>query len=253
MQRLIEKLKSTRFLAVLGPSGSGKSSIVRAGLIPAIRKGMLPDSDTWSIRVFTPGARPLTSLAANILCISTAQSSGLKNLDDLSADERALNMAALVALAECPQSERVVWVIDQFEEVFTLCQDKAERVKFIDNLLYAAAVPGGRSVVVIAMRADFYQKCAAYPELSAQVAAQQFLVSPLSMEGLKQAIADPAWRVGLEFEPGLVETILDDVKSQPGALPLLEHALLGAVGAPARPPAHAGSLQGDGRRRGRNR
>jgi WD40 repeat protein len=225
VQRLVEKLKASRFLAVLGPSGSGKTSVVRAGLIWTLKKGALPDSDTWSIRVFTPGAHPLTSLAANIVHLNP-QSSGLKNLDELRADERALNMAASVALAERPQSERVVWVVDQFEEVFTLCRDEAERMKFITNLLYAATVPGGRSVVVLTIRADFYQKCVAYPELSAQVAAQQFLVSPLSAEGLKQAIAEPAWRVRLEFEPGLVETILDDVKSRPGALPLLEHALL---------------------------
>lgn len=225
VQRLVEKLKSIRFLAVLGPSGSGKSSLLKAGLILALGKGVLSDSDTWSICSFTPGAHPLTSLAANIARFHP-QVSPLKYLDEMSADERALNMAASVALIERPESARVVWLVDQFEEVFTLCQDEAERTKFIANLLYAGTVPGGRSVVVLTIRADFYQKCAAYSELSAQIAAQQFLVSPLSAEGLRQAITEPAWRVGLEFEPGLVETILDDVNSQPGALPLLEHALL---------------------------
>lgn len=225
VQRLVEKLKSTRFQAILGPSGSGKSSVVRAGLISALRKGALPGSDTWQVRVFTPGSRPLTSLAANVVRLYP-QSSPAKTLDELTADDRGLHLAASVALADCQQSERVVWVIDQFEEVFTLCRDESERRKFIANLLYAATVPGGRSVVVLAMRADFYQKCAAYPELSAQIAAQQFLISPLSTEGLRQAIAEPAWCVGLEFEAGLVETILEDVEGQPGALPLLEHALL---------------------------
>jgi WD40 repeat protein len=225
VQRLVEKLKATRFLTVVGPSGSGKSSVVRAGLLPALYKGALPASDAWPVRVFTPGALPLTSLAANIVRLYP-QSSAVKTLDELSADERALHLMTSCALVARPQSERVVWVIDQFEEVFTLCQDEAERAKFIANLLYAAAVPGGRSAVVLTMRADFYQKCAAYPELSAQVAAQQFLVSPMNADGLRQAIAEPAWRVGLEFERGLVETILNDVESEPGALPLLEHALL---------------------------
>jgi WD40 repeat protein len=225
VQRLVEKLKSTRFMAVLGPSGSGKSSVVRAGLIPALRKGALPGSDDWPVRVFTPGARPLTALAANLVRLHP-HLSALRTLDELAADERTLHLATSVALAERPPSERVVWVIDQFEEVFTLCRDETELVKFIANLLFAAAVPGGRCMVVFTLRADFYQKCAAYPELSAQLAAQQFIVSPISAEGLRQAIAEPAWRVGLEFEPGLVETILDAVASEPGALPLLEHALL---------------------------
>lgn len=225
IQRLVEKLKTTRFLAVLGPSGSGKSSVVRAGLIPTLRKGALPGSEAWKVQVFTPGASPLTQLAANLVRFNP-QSSATRTLDELSADERALHLACSVALAERPESERVVWVVDQFEEIFTLCRDEAERARFVSNLLYAAGVPGGRGLVVLTMRADFYQKCAAYPELSAQVAAQQFLVSPMSMEGLRQAIAKPAWRVGLEFEQGLVETVLDDVEGQPGALPLLEHTLL---------------------------
>ncbi len=225
VQRLVEKLKFHRFLSVIGPSGSGKSSVVRAGLIATLSKGALPGSEAWPVRVFTPGARPLTSLAANVVRLCP-QSSPTKTLDELTADERALHLAASVALAERLPPERVIWVIDQFEEVFTLCRDEAERAKFIANLLYAATVPGGRSVVVLTLRADFYQKCTAHPELSSQISAQQFIVSPLSSEGLRQAIAEPAWRVDVEFESGLVETILDDVQSQPGALPLLEHALL---------------------------
>jgi energy-coupling factor transporter ATP-binding protein EcfA2 len=225
VQRLVEKLKSNRFLSVIGPSGSGKSSVVRAGLIATLSTGALPGSDAWPVQVFTPGVRPLTSLAANVVRLCP-QSSTTKTLDELTADERSLDLAASVALAERPHSERVVWVVDQFEEVFTLCRDEAERAKFIANLLYAATVPGGRSVVVLTLRADFYQKCSAHPELSSQISAQQFIVSPLSIEGLRQAIAEPAWRVDMEFESGLVETILDDVESEPGALPLLEHALL---------------------------
>lgn len=225
VQRLVEKLKSNRFLSVIGPSGSGKSSVVRAGLIATLSTSALPGSDAWPVQVFTPGARPLTSLAANVVRLCP-QSSPTKTLDELTADERSLHLAASVALAERPHSERVVWVVDQFEEVFTLCRDEAERAKFIANLLYAATVPGGRSVVVLTLRADFYQKCSAHPELSSQISAQQFIVSPLNNEGLRQAIAEPAWRVDMEFESGLVETILDDVESQPGALPLLEHALL---------------------------
>jgi WD40 repeat protein/energy-coupling factor transporter ATP-binding protein EcfA2 len=225
IQRLLEKLKTTRFLAVIGASGSGKSSLVRAGVIPALKSGVLPESETWTIRVFTPGAHPLANLAANLLRLHPQQSMN-RTLDEMNTDERTLHLAVSLALAERPATERVVWVIDQFEEIFTLCSDERERAQFLSNLLYAAFIPGGRNAVLLTLRADFYQKCAAYPELSARVAAQQFLVSPMDEDNLKQAIEEPAWQVGLEFEQGLVETILKEVESQPGALPLLEHALL---------------------------
>jgi WD40 repeat protein len=225
IQRLVEKLKVTRFLAVIGSSGSGKSSLVRAGVVPALKKGVLPESDTWAIRVFTPGAHPLAALAANLLRLYPNEAMN-KTLDQLSADERTLHLAVSLGLAERPSTERVVWVIDQFEEIFTLCTDERERAQFLANLLYAAFIPNGRCTVILTLRADFYPKCAAYPELSARMAEQQFLVSLMGANNLRQAIEEPAWHVGLEFEQGLVETILDQVENQPGALPLLEHALL---------------------------
>jgi len=225
IQRLIEKLKVTRFIAVIGSSGSGKSSLVRAGVVPALKKGVLPESDTWTIRVFTPGAHPLAALAANLLRLYPHEAMN-KTLDQLATDERTLHLAVSLGLAERPATERVVWVIDQFEEIFTLCSDERERAQFLANLLYAAFIPNGRCAVILTLRADFYPKCAAYPELSARMAEQQFLVSLMGANNLRQAIEEPAWHVGLEFEPGLVETILDEVENQPGALPLLEHALL---------------------------
>lgn len=249
IQRLVEKLKGTRFLAVLGPSGSGKSSLVRAGLIPAIRKGQLSDSAAWPIQVFTPTAHPLTQLAANLLRLYP-QGTMNEVLNRMLADERTLHLDVARAMADRKSDERAVFVIDQFEEFFTLCpndtertkfsaslqqaslpqterqEDESEHVKFLRNLLYAAFVPGGRTVVVLTLRADFYQKCAAYPFLSARLAEQQFLVSPMDSDGLRQAIEEPAWHVGLELEAGLAATILDDVSNRPGSLPLLEHALL---------------------------
>ncbi len=225
IQRLIEKLKATRFLAVVGPSGSGKSSLVRAGVIPAIKKGVLPESDTWAVRVFTPGARPLTALTANLLRLYPQESMN-RTLDQLNEDERTLHLSVSLGLSELPATARTVLVIDQFEEIFTLCRDERERTQFLANLLYAAFIPDGQTIVLLTLRADFYHKCAAYPELSSRIAAQQFLVSLMSADNLRQAIEEPAWHTGLEFEQGLVATILDDVENQPGALPLLEHALL---------------------------
>jgi len=123
-------------------------------------------------------------------------------------------------------SERVLVIVDQLEEVFTLCRDETERGQLFATLLDAMSAPGGRTVVIVTMRADFYPRCAVYDELAQVMTAQQVLVGPMDKVGLRQAIEQPARRVGLELEEGLSDTILADVASQPGALPLLEHALL---------------------------
>jgi WD40 repeat protein len=225
VQRLLEHLKGERFLAVVGPSGSGKSSLVRAGLIPALRNGRIPGSERWSIATLRPGAHPLTALAAELVRLAPAQPMQA-TLDGLERDPRSLHLATELSLAGQPADTRVVWVIDQFEETFTLCRDESERTAFLENLLYAAAIPGGRCLVILAMRADFYPHCAAHAELAARIGTSQYLVGPLSPEGVRQAIVEPAWRVGLSFEDGLVDTILGDVATEPGGLPLLAHALL---------------------------
>ena len=223
--RVLEKLEDSRFLAVLGPSGCGKSSLVRAGVIPALKQRALFDSQTWPVRVLRPGGRPLSVLAAQVAALLPGESMQ-RTLDELRADERSLDLAITLALAEQPADQRVVLVIDQFEEVFTLCADEAERTAFSANLCYAASIPAGRVVVVVAMRADFYHRCASYPHLAALMAAQQFLVSPLDSKALREVIERPAWRVGLELEAGLAQTILADVAGRPGSLPLLEYVLL---------------------------
>jgi Novel STAND NTPase 1/TIR domain len=225
VQRLVEKLKTTRFLAVLGASGSGKSSLVRAGLIPALRAGALPQSEAWTICVFKPGSQPLTTLTAQLLHLCPRKDSMQTTLDQMEKDERTLHLAVAFGLAN-KSAGRIVWVVDQFEEVFTLCNDEKECASFLGNLLYASSIPDGQSTVVLTMRADFLPKCAAWPDLAARLAAEQFLVSPMDADMLRQAIEEPARCVRLAFEPGLVDAILGDVASEPGALPLLEHALL---------------------------
>jgi hypothetical protein len=198
---------------------------VRAGLIPALKEGALPQSEGWTICVFKPGSRPLTTLTAQLLHVCPGKDSIQKTLDQMGNDERTFHLAVTLALANKP-TMRIVWVVDQFEEVFTLCSDEGERASFLRNLLYASSIPDGQSTVLLTMRADFLPKCAAWPDLAARVSAQQFLVSPMDADMLRQAIEEPARRVRLAFEPGLVETILADFASEPGALPLLEHALL---------------------------
>src|SRR6266571_4518578 len=224
IQRLQERLKASRFLMILGPSGSGKSSLARAGLVPAIRAGALPGSDRWEIAVMRPGPGPLEVLSAELFRRNATGSSKVLSRQ-MAEDHRTLHRAVSVVLTGRPPTDQIVLLIDQFEEVFTLCRDERERRGFLSNLLYAASAPGGRSVVVLTMRADFYPRCAAYPDLAQLAASEQFLVGPMSEDGVRRAIEQPARLVGLAFDRGLVDTILRDVGSQPATLPLLEHAL----------------------------
>ena len=123
-------------------------------------------------------------------------------LDALADDPRTLHLAVELALAERRAGERALVLVDQFEEVFTLCHDDAQRRQLFANLLYAATAPGGRGVVIVTMRADFYARCAAYPELAQLLTAQQMLVGPMDADGLRQAIEEPARASGWSSSRG---------------------------------------------------
>jgi WD40 repeat protein len=222
-QRLVEEVKGSRFLAVLGPSGSGKSSLVKAGLVPALRSGAIPGSGQWVIRILKPGQLPLLSVVSELLHLNPEDETESLH-ERLISDPASLHVASALALGQDPET-RLVWVVDQFEEAFTLCSDEAEREAFLANLLHASYVPGGRAIVVLTMRADFYPRLAAHPELAQAVSAHDFLVAPMDERSLRRAVEEPAKLAGLAFEEGLVGTILSDAGSEPGSLPLLEHAL----------------------------
>jgi WD40 repeat protein/class 3 adenylate cyclase len=216
-------LAGTRFLAVVGPSGSGKSSLVRAGLLPAIWADTLPGSEDWQTLVITPGAHPLEELAVRISLLNGfTPDQVLRGLED---DPRALDLIVKHLLADQPEDVRLLLVVDQFEEVFALCRDEAERRAFIETLLHAVDAENSRVVVVPTIRADFYGRCAEYPDLAAKL-QENVLVGPMAADELRQAVELPAAVVGLRLEPGLVDTILDDVAGEPGALPLMSHALV---------------------------
>ncbi|MGE0025474.1 MAG: AAA family ATPase, partial [Thermoleophilia bacterium] len=220
--RVLQRLQVSRFVAVVGPSGSGKSSLVQAGLLPALRRDGAPTAG-WRVLEMVPGARPLSALAAQLAHLPGAAA---PSPADLGADERTLDMATARALEGRPADDRVLLVVDQLEEAFTLCQDAGERAALLGNLVYAATIPGGRTVVVITMRADFYHRLAEHPALRGMVASQQVLLGPLDARNLRRAIEEPARRCGLELEPGLTRRILTDVADRPGTLPLMEHVLL---------------------------
>lgn len=224
-QYLVETLRSTRFLAVIGPSGSGKSSIVRAGLLPRIRRGALPFSDHWRYCIIKPGGHPLEELAVSLADMKQ-QAHVQSLLKSLEADERELHLEVRLMLRGQPKETRVCLVVDQFEELFTLCENRVERLHFIDTLRYAATVMGGQTVVLCTMRADFMARAAEYPSLAEILSAYQFIISPMDEADLRRVIEEPAQLVGSGFEKGLVDDILQDTGYAPGALPLLEHALL---------------------------
>lgn len=247
--KLAEELRANRFLAVVvGASGSGKSSVVRAGLIPALRNVTSDatrsqgEGRSWQIYVMTPTAHPLEALATILTRDSESLMATAALLDDLSREPRSLRLFIKRALTPSLSAEgkwsasarQILLVVDQFEELFTLCRDDFEREAFIDNLLTAlapsmAAGEGqgdGLLTLVITIRADFYAHLAQYPELRDAVAKQQEYIGPMTAEELRRAIEEPARSGGWEFEAGLVDLILRDVGEEPGALPLLSHALL---------------------------
>src|SRR5262249_26660548 len=153
--------------------------------------------------------------------------SAIKNLiQDLRDNERMLHLTTRLALREAPPERRLILLVDQFEELFTHCQDDTVRQALINNLLYAASVVDGQTVVLLTLRADFYGKCALYPMLAAALSDYQVLVGPMTDDELQRAIERPAQLCGYEFEAGLVELLLRDIKNQPGGLPMLQHALL---------------------------
>jgi hypothetical protein len=218
-----------RFLAIVGSSGSGKSSVARAGLIAALKRNDISASSRWPVALCRPGSDPLESLAVALSrAVNVGQ--GASALTDLIAEfqknEKTLHLIARQSLPDNAPDLRLVVFVDQFEEVFTLCDKDELRHGLVTNLLYAAKVAQGQTLVMLTMRADFYGKCAANVELAAALSDHNFLVGPMTDGELRRAIERPAQLVGCEFDAGLVDLLVQDVRHQPGALPLLQHALL---------------------------
>lgn len=226
VQNLVARVSSARFVVIAGPSGSGKSSLVRAGLIPALKKGQVPGSDRWLYETLKPGRAPLDELAR----VASAFTGSLDAGDDLRAqglkDPSRLHRWADLALKDDPARRAVIFV-DQFEEIFTQIprEREAERAAFLNLLTSAATVENGRVLVLFALRSDFVSNCASYPALNALVNQQFLQVGAMSPDELVSAIARPALQVGLRLDPALIAQIVNDVRGEPGALPLMQFAL----------------------------
>jgi len=221
LDRLSETGSEARFLAVVGPSGSGKSSVVKAGLLPMIRAGELVDSENWFITEMYPGSQPFAELEAALIRVAVTQPD---NLLDILRAENGFSRAIKQILPDDDNSELVL-VIDQFEELFTLVTDENRRLRFLDNLLEALNDARSRLRVVVTLRADFYDRPLQYRTFADLMRQRVETVLPLSNEELEAAVRQPAERLGVSFEPGLVQTIINEIGEQPGTLPLLQYAL----------------------------
>ena len=231
VHELVTQLRGARFVALIGASGSGKSSILRAGVIPALRQ---PDPP-WRVLLLTPTAHPFEALASSIWP-DAAPAELSKLTAQLRADPGALAVALRPPSGAGPRARRrTLLAVDQLEEVFTLCRDEAERTAFLDAIVHACGIDEAaadvapevdRATVAITLRADFYGFLAPYPALRDASAASQRFVGAMSAAEMRTAIEEPARRGGWQLTPGLVELMLSDAGDEPGALPLLSHALL---------------------------
>jgi TIR domain len=227
INELSKALAHAPLVAVVGASGSGKSSVVRAGLVPRLRR----ERDTvWEISALVPGDEPLKSLAASMVPMLFPE------LDPIDRREKANKLATKFAegsinlrdivrdvLDRQTGTQRLLLIGDQWEELYTLTKDESQRRRFVDELLDATS----RSPlsVVLTLRGDFVGKALAYRQLSDRLQDAQVNLGPMTAEELEQAVRRPAGEVGLEFETGLDRRILADVGDEPGNLPLLEFVL----------------------------
>ena len=211
----------SRLLALVGASGSGKSSVLHAGLVPAIRAGSIYGSAAWPIVRMVPGRHPFREAEAAFHRAGPDGSDDLPHTFDASDD--GLLRAAAGLLPDT--SGRVLIVIDQFEELFTLGASSDERDRFVQNLLVALDDPHGRVVVAIGLRADFYGHPLEYPGLARMLGEAIVNVVSLTPDELESAAVGPAAWAGAQLEPALMVQLLGDVAGQAGGLPVFQHAL----------------------------
>ncbi len=219
---LVARIGVDRFVGVIGASGSGKSSLVRAGLLPALSAGALPGSGAWPTCTFTPGEHPLRSIAEALSPLVGVPGPELALRLDRQPDELG---AVLEAAVRGRDGARVVVVVDQFEEVATLCRDQEERERFAGTLVDAVSDPEIPMVLVPVVRADYYGALTVHPELAGVFEQSQVLVGAMSDAELRRAITEPARRAGLVLEDGLVDAVCADAGSEPGALPMVSTAM----------------------------
>ena len=200
---IVGRVVESGLIGILGPSGIGKSSLLRAGVLPALSAGALPGSAEWRQVLLRPGEHPCTSLATAV---------GDARLNE--------------ALMQIAPGDRIVIAIDQMEELFTLCERERERSTFLEQIAAAGRDHERRALVLCSLRADFYGRIGSYPAFAGLLTRSHVLVAPMDRDELARAIEQPAARAGLVVERPLVEALVSEVAGEAGGLPLLSTTLL---------------------------
>ena len=222
--RLVSRFAVTspddRFLAVVGPSGSGKSSVARAGVIPALRSGAVAGSDRWLFAEMQPGADPFHELESALRAVTVGTPEDLATR--LHNDDLGIHEAIRRSLPG--EGWELFLLIDQFEELFAMSAEP-DRTRFVAGLVAAVTHPRSQLRVMATLRADYYDRPLLHNELGELMRTRTETVLPLTSSELEEAITRPSDRAGVSLEPGLVGEILGDVSGQPGGLPLVQYAL----------------------------
>ncbi len=235
---LVQAVEQQSAVVVIGPSGSGKSSVVAAGLLPRLQQAAhlrQAQGIAWSIASMRPSDRPFHAFAAAMLSVLERELETAERLrrveqmaQELADGTQTLRQLAEQVVQQHPDAPYLLLVIDQFEELYTLCPDAHLRQQFLDGLLDAiAAGPAGAAplTLLLTLRADFVGQVVAYRPMADLLHSSAFILGPMNRNELAQAIGHPAQKLGVPFEDGLIERILDEIGNEPGTLPLLEFAL----------------------------
>jgi hypothetical protein len=225
VEELASRVAEASFLAVFGASGAGKSSVLRAGLIPAVLAGAVPGGRNWRTVVLTPGERSTEELTIHLANLLGVAASGIR--ESLLADPSAIALIIRQAMSDRPPAARLLIVVDQFEEVFTRCDNEEERAGFIRALLGAAQAQDSRARVVLGIRADFLTQFAVNQlALSEHAGYPVIQLDAMTTEELRRAITRPAARAGCPLDGDLMTELVTDAAHQHGVLPVLSQALL---------------------------
>jgi hypothetical protein len=229
IEKLVDAVQRQAFVAVVGASGSGKSSVARAGLVPRLRTDR---RTAWETLILVPTAQPLKALARSLVPLLEPAMGEVDRLAEAAklaehfrSGTISLHDTIERVLERQQGTDRVLIVVDQFEELYTLTSDEEARRRFLDELLATSSRAGSRANVVLTLRGDFVGKALAYRPLSDRLQDAQINLGPMTGAELEKAIREPSKKIQLEFESGLVKRILDDVGDEPGNLSLLEFVL----------------------------